>query len=394
MWAKKSTGGRKNSGNVVLDSIGNIYLCGSNMESDSFDAYTIPRGGFIAKYDINGNCIWAKNKFRYQASTISEAVPYSIKIYDSNILISGSTYNDTIVVDTITTSYNGNNAVFLSSFDMDGNIKWLRIMASPNGTGGSKSSIDSEGNSYITGLLTSTGVFDTILLTNALQDDAFLAKYDINGNLKYVKQLNASGGAWGRVVSTTSDGTTYITGYFSGTANFGSYTVTSATTRDMFVARYDSVGTCLGVYNFGKAEGGAVYVNDNNSFWVSGVFSSPTVTLGNTTLTNYGFNNDIYIAKGDAPIGIEKYERKTMKALNIYDNPNKGTCNITIPDELLNEQNLVLTIYDNNGKIIQQQQVKIEREKIKINLEAEAKGIYNVTLGNAKKMYSGKIVFE
>ena len=47
-----------------------------------------------------------------------------------------------------------------------------------------------------------------------------------------------------------------------------------------------------------------------------------------------------------------------------------------------------------SGKIIQQQQVKIEQEKVKVNLEAEAKGVYNVTLGNKTKLYSGKIVFE
>jgi hypothetical protein len=30
--------------------------------------------------------------------------------------------------------------------------------------------------------------------------------------------------------------------------------------------------------------------------------------------------------------------------------------------------------------------------KIKLNLEAEAKGVYNVTLSNGKKSYNGKIV--
>lgn len=32
--------------------------------------------------------------------------------------------------------------------------------------------------------------------------------------------------------------------------------------------------------------------------------------------------------------------------------------------------------------------------KIKLNLEQEAKEVYNVVLGNSKKSYNGKIVFE
>ena len=31
---------------------------------------------------------------------------------------------------------------------------------------------------------------------------------------------------------------------------------------------------------------------------------------------------------------------------------------------------------------------------IKLNLEQEAKGVYNVVLSNKKKSYNGKIVFE
>jgi len=55
---------------------------------------------------------------------------------------------------------------------------------------------------------------------------------------------------------------------------------------------------------------------------------------------------------------------------------------------------LQLIIFDNSGKIIQQKTVEMNDGKIKLNLEAEAKGMYNVTLGNGKKIYSGKIIFE
>ena len=81
-------------------------------------------------------------------------------------------------------------------------------------------------------------------------------------------------------------------------------------------------------------------------------------------------------------------------SLVIYANPNEGKCNITIPDEFKHEKNLTLSIYDNTGKLIQQGTVEMNEDKVRVNLEAEAKGIYNVTLSNGKKNYGGKIVFE
>ena len=86
--------------------------------------------------------------------------------------------------------------------------------------------------------------------------------------------------------------------------------------------------------------------------------------------------------------------RVANNQLIIYANPNQGKCNITIPDEFQHEKNLTLSIFDNNGKLIQQIPVQMNENKIKLNLQAEAKGIYNVTLSNGSKSYNGKIVFE
>ncbi|OFY33045.1 MAG: hypothetical protein A2X01_08850 [Bacteroidetes bacterium GWF2_35_48] len=80
--------------------------------------------------------------------------------------------------------------------------------------------------------------------------------------------------------------------------------------------------------------------------------------------------------------------------LTIYANPNTGKCDIAIPEEFRNEKNLILKIYDLQGKEIQQAKIEMFENKIKLNIEAEAKGVYNVILTNGKKNYSGKIIFE
>ncbi|MBS1765608.1 MAG: T9SS type A sorting domain-containing protein [Bacteroidetes bacterium] len=195
------------------------------------------------------------------------------------------------------------------------------------------------------------------------------------------------------MIRKDSDGLFYIVGSFCGSANFGSYNVSTTNNQDVFIARYDDNGDCLGVRHFGFAVGGSVEVDSNGNVIIAGGFSN-TINIGSTSLTSYG-GGDMFFAKSDAITGIgEGNSRMANNQLFIYANPNAGKCNITVPDDFLNEKNLTLSIYDNIGRLIQQQTLEMNEGKIKINLEQEAKGIYNVTLSSKRKSYSGKIVFE
>ena len=103
----------------------------------------------------------------------------------------------------------------------------------------------------------------------------------------------------------------------------------------------------------------------------------------------------MFIAKIDAVTGFDG-ELKSFEnnSLLIYANPNTGKCNIIVPDEFVNEQNLVLGIFSITGQLIRQQKLVMSEDKIFLDLEAEAKGIYTATLSNGKKTYTGKIIFE
>ena len=43
-----------------------------------------------------------------------------------------------------------------------------------------------------------------------------------------------------------------------------------------------------------------------------------------------------------------------------------------MPDDFVNEKNLVLSIYDNKGKLIQQKTLEMNDGNIKLNLEQDA----------------------
>ena len=119
--------------------------------------------------------------------------------------------------------------------------------------------------------------------------------------------ISAGGGSSdkGTAIATDVDGNSYVTGHFSGSATFGSITITSSTdtSREIFVAKIDVNGNWLwvaqagnvGNYSYDFALGIAVD-NDGNSY-VTGFFW-PAISFGAYDLTSYG-SNDIFVAKID-----------------------------------------------------------------------------------------------
>jgi hypothetical protein len=376
--------------NIVLDNSGNIYMIGSFASGTSICSSSVPKGGFIAKFkSSDGSCMWSKNITEYNSGGTS------ISYYNNKLYIIGQSSNDTLKIDTAT-SYCYPNDIFISEFDTAGNVKWVKTMGGRNNDYSNAISLDGNGNIYITGEFKDTTYFGSTMLTNGNNDDWFLAKYDNTGNFIWAKQAHVTGSIiTGATVSSDANGNIYAAGGFSGTATFGTFTVTATTATDLFVVRYDSNGNCIGIEQAGNSVyGSAKIISDNTGgFHIAGVFKD-TTSFGSYQISSYNGSDDVFVARHDAITGIEEGGRTANNQLLIYANPNAGKCNITIPDELLKEKNLTLRVYDVTGRLIQQVPVEIQQEKIKVDLQEEAKGIYQVTLSGKKKTYSGKIIFE
>ena len=93
-------------------------------------------------------------------------------------------------------------------------------------------------------------------------------------------------------------------------------------------------------------------------------------------------------------VGVTELKSNHSNDLFIYANPTTDICHFSIPEELQNEENLTLLVYDNSGKLILQKEIGLQEGKISMNLEEQAKGIYQAVLTNGKKKYTGKVVVE
>jgi hypothetical protein len=393
LWLKKAGSALTDYlGTVSVDPNGNVYWTGNLSSSPALvDTASVPQGWFLAKFGANGNLISVAPHF------INYGNLSSLSVSNSEIIVAGSSMTDTLIINSVDTLFCSNTIDgLLFKMDLSLNLIWAKSF------GGNTSSWDypatfeqdATGNIYLVGGFEDSLTIDGTTITNAGKKDMFFTKFDSNGNLNWVRQANATGvyATIAYMIKKDIDGLFYIVGDFCGNASFGTYNISTTYPQDVFVARYNDNGDCVGVRHFGRASGSSVEVDSNGEIIIAGGFVN-TINIGPTSLTSYG-GGDMFFAKSDAITGIGGREANPNNQLIIYANPNQGKCNITVPDDFVNEKNLTLSIYDNAGKLIQQKVLEMNDGKIKLNLEEEAKGAYNVTLSNKKKSYNGKIIFE
>jgi hypothetical protein len=248
------------------------------------------------------NWLWAKS-----GSGCDENMAYSVTSDGSgNIIVAGYFNTPTITFGSTTLTSAGVYDIFLVKYDASGNVTWAK---SAGGTGADEAyTITTDANNAILvagRFSSSTITFGTTTLTNASsQNDVFVVKYDASGNVLWAKSAGGSGQDY--VCSAVADGggNFLVAGYFmSGSITFGTTTLTSAGSADMFLVKYDTNGNVTWAKRAGGSSdeiGYSVAVDVNNNICVAGVFSSTTVSFGTTTLTNASSLYDMFVAKYDA----------------------------------------------------------------------------------------------
>ena len=153
--------------------------------------------------------------------------------------------------------------------------------------------MDDAGDVALTGRFTNSISFGGSSLSSAGGDDAFLAKLSgSSGGHVWSKRFGGTGADNGGGVSMDASNNVAVTGYFSGTVDFGGGGL-SASSIDVFVAKYTSSGAHTWSRKYGAASqqlGSGVAMARTGNVSVTGFFAS-TVDFGTGPLTSLGVND-------------------------------------------------------------------------------------------------------
>ncbi len=306
---------------ISTDMSENIYVSGSFQGTADFNpsplsAVNLTANGnsdiFIAKYDVNGNFVWAKG-FGGASDDYAEGI---INYSYGTIILTG-VFQGTVDFDTDTTIYNltssGGSDIFVASYDSDGHMKWARNIGGASSDNASSISKDLAGNIFITGYFAGNADFDpstsAAILTSHGSQDIFVAKYSFSGNYIWAIDLGGNSSDMGNSICTDISGDVLITGSFNGTADFNPSSSTtnlaSNGNQDIFLAKYDSNGNYLWAFNLGSNgldKGNGIATDIYENIYLTGSFKGTVDFDPNSTsssLLSIG-NSDSFLAKYDS----------------------------------------------------------------------------------------------
>ncbi len=255
---------------IAVDGSGNVYVTWYTFVPPTY-RYTET---FVAKFDSSGNSLWTKSWIG-SPFDIPEGIavdgsgnvyvvgerggPGGTSLFLTKFTTSGNALwiiafgwgpsTETDYVEGIAVDGSGNvyltgqiiGDAFVTKFDSNGNGLWSTDMGSATGDDSANGiAVDGSGNVYVTG--GSSATWGNPIHPYAGGEDAFVAKFDSSGNRLWNTFMgSATGGDWGSGIAADGSGTVYVTGGSS--ATWGSPIYPFAGGSDAFVAKIDSSGS-------------------------------------------------------------------------------------------------------------------------------------------------------
>lgn len=239
------------------------------------------------------NWIWAKSPFSpVETNVTDEGVATCIDPF-GNMYGTGWFTSSSLAFNTTTLTYNG-ACMFLVKYDANGNELWVKKECGGTFDGGWSVTTDDLGNVIVSGYFSSpTIAIGSITLTNTNSfNDIFIIKYDSNGNVIWARSAGGNNDDEAVSVKTDPSGNIFVSGYFSSsTLTIGSYSLINSGSNDIFLAKYSPSGTVL----WARREGGpnndyssSVCTDAAGNAFITGHFESLPITFGATTFTSMG----------------------------------------------------------------------------------------------------------
>ncbi len=241
-----------------------------------------------------------------------------------NIFMIGTSFGANAIITTsgaYQSTGSGNDA-FLVKFNSKGFPKWATYFGGPSHDYGNALAIDLLGNVFITGFtqsdsgIATKGAYQVSNGDNGHYEDAYLAKFDSSGNLKWGTYLGGSGFDQGYGVAVDLAGNVYMSGYTqsAGIATKGSYKSIFGTGYDLsyaFLSKFTTDGkvkwiTYFGGGRDGSGSGNEIVADRFGNIYFSGATSSDSglATIG-AYQTIKGYDEDAFLAKFNSGGGLD-----------------------------------------------------------------------------------------
>ncbi len=398
IWVKNYgaiNGGKEFPIQMTVDKNGNIYQIGGFSSGGLIDTNSVLDGGFLAKIKSNGDIDYIKkisswNTFYNGPSFYPESIEFS----NERLIINGGN-NDTLTIDSIQILNIDSLTQIITCWDTSGSILW-ESHSLEGDVFGSTFVATNAGELFVINYFKGPWILyglDTIY--SVANTGGVILKYNNAGTMLWIKSIDVGQSFFPYDGKVDLENNFYITGLFKDSLKFGSVSLVSpfpGNFYNSFVARFDSSGNCIGAVRADNVQANEMEVNNNSNVYLTGGFSN-TAHFGSITLTTNN-SSDIFLANLSAITGSGGGERIYNNQLIIYANPNKGSFRVQLPDVITDLRGALLTVYDVQGKEVARFNLENTEENPQLEINNATSGFYTVRLVKDKQIFTGKLVVE
>jgi len=236
IWATKAGGTAQDVGQTLaLDAQDNLFIAGYYSATARFGNNTqTSKGGvdvFVAALDADGKFKWVKS-----AGGAAADFTTSLDVNNSFVALTGYFYG-TASFGTTTYKSKGNHDSFITLLDKQGAWKSTAVIEGTESIASWKIRLDTQSNIFVSGYYAGTATFGSKNHSAKKEGDIFITKLDKSGTFKWSLSAGGDGFDYGRGFALDNTGAIYLTGYFHGEAAFGTKTIKSKGSADVFVAK-------------------------------------------------------------------------------------------------------------------------------------------------------------
>ena len=218
---------------TATDSRGNVYLVGVTEAAFEGHRHAGGKDTFLVKFTASGDKLWS-----LQFGTPGNDMPQGIALdHDGDVYVVGFTNRDLGSVSA------GGADVFVTKFNPDGERQWMTQQGSPDFDIAEALAIDEAGDIYVVGRTEGE-----IAGRSAGGEDLFVLKYASDGSPVWRRQLGTVGRDRAYAVVTTTSAV-FVAGFTTGALGDQ-----HAGKQDAFLARYDTEGQLQWLRQFGSPE--------------------------------------------------------------------------------------------------------------------------------------------
>lgn len=408
IWAKKINFPPQE---IKADSEGDIYLTGYWYGSQlQFDAVTINVDSsnptvnnlrfYVAKFDSNGTCLWAKSGQSIEPNSFGSV---SMSVFPDNnggVAICGRFHHNTLTLDQVTltktTQNNNSSDMFVAKYNSNGVVMWAHNAGSmfQNSTYGYAVTIDSFDNVYVGGTFANTIQYGTIMLDSSISAQYYLVKFDATGNVIWAKtsEFGTNGYTVIRSLCTDNIGNIYAAGFaYASTINFNNNISLSnlGNLGAFFVTKFNSSGNTVwakGVSNIDANNYISIDCNSEDDLFVGGSFDKTTLQIGATTLIKSTAYTDLFIGRLYLqPLSNNEFEKNDLVVF-----PNPAIDYVYIKNINSNSTYKIFNLLGSEVK-----KGFLQSENSSINLNSLKSGVYLIQIHDANgNQFAEKIVIE